>query len=79
MVRIALKDRGWSIVDPDGNWRIVLEKVKAWVGGGQPSSAGRKMAGAGVVQISISRQKAQFQTEKPARKVVRGIDQSPEG
>ena len=44
-VQFALRDRGLSVVDPQGVRRIVPGQIELWAGGGQP---GAQTAGAGV-------------------------------
>lgn len=43
-----IRDRDLSVVEPDGQRRIVSGTVKAWIGGGQPPAAAKKLAGDGV-------------------------------
>ena len=47
-VTFTLRDRDLSIVDADGQRRIVKGSVKTWIGGGQPSIGGSKIVSEGV-------------------------------
>jgi beta-glucosidase len=44
-VAFTLRDRDLSVVDAEGKRRIASGQVKAWIGGGQPSSDSNKVAG----------------------------------
>lgn len=54
-VTFTLRDRQLSIVDPDGNRRIVPGKVDVWVGGGQPvSRAGLPKPAGATTQFTLT-------------------------
>jgi beta-glucosidase len=44
-VAFTLRDRDLSVVDAEGKRRIATGQVRVWIGGGQPSSDPRKVAG----------------------------------
>jgi beta-glucosidase len=57
-VTFKLSDRDLSVVDTDGKRRIMNGEVKAWIGGGQPVTEGRKFVTAGVsTQFKITSEK----------------------
>jgi beta-glucosidase len=47
-VTFNLRDRDLSIVDSEGQRRIVISQVNAWIGGGPPAAAAGKFASDGV-------------------------------
>jgi len=54
-VTFKLSDRDLSVVETDGQRRIVSGTVKAWIGAGQPPAAARKFSGDGVsAQFTIT-------------------------